>query len=40
MKAIRTLSEEMDSILICSILETLEKTKDCFCKKMGRVLYK
>ena len=25
----RTLSEEMDSILINSILETLEKTKDC-----------
>lgn len=25
----RTLSEEMDTILICSILETLEKTKDC-----------
>lgn len=25
----RTLSEEMDSILISSILETLEKTKDC-----------
>ena len=25
----RTLSEEMDSILICSILETLKKTKDC-----------
>lgn len=29
MKTIRTLSEEMDSILISSILETLEKTKDC-----------
>lgn len=25
----RTLSEEMDTILICSILETLEKTKEC-----------
>ena len=25
----RTLSEEMDTILICSILETLEKTKGC-----------
>ena len=25
----RTLSDEMDSILISSILETLEKTKDC-----------
>ena len=25
----RTLSEEMDSILISSIMETLEKTKDC-----------
>lgn len=25
----RTLSEEMDTILISSILETLEKTKDC-----------
>ena len=25
----RTLSEEMDTILIYSILETLEKTKDC-----------
>ena len=25
----RTLSEEMDSILISSILETLKKTKDC-----------
>lgn len=25
----RTLSEEMDSILISAILETLEKTKDC-----------
>ena len=25
----RTLSEEMDSILISSILETLEKTKGC-----------
>ena len=29
MKTIRTLSEEMDTILICSILKTLEKTKDC-----------
>ena len=25
----RTLSEEMDSILISAILKTLEKTKDC-----------
>ena len=25
----RTLSEEMDTILICSILKTLEKTKGC-----------
>ena len=25
----RTLSEEMDTILISSILETFEKTKDC-----------
>ena len=25
----RTLSDEMDTILISSILETLEKTKDC-----------
>lgn len=25
----KTLSEEMDSILICSILEVLEKTKGC-----------
>lgn len=29
MKTIRTLSEEMDSILISTILETLKKTKDC-----------
>ena len=29
MKTIRTLSEEMDTILICSILEALKKTKDC-----------
>lgn len=29
MKTIRTLSEEMDTILISSILETLEKTKGC-----------
>lgn len=29
MKTIRTLSEEMDSILISAILETLKKTKDC-----------
>lgn len=29
MKTIRTLSEEMDTILISTILETLEKTKDC-----------
>lgn len=29
MKTIRTLSEEMDTVLISSILETLEKTKDC-----------
>lgn len=29
MKTTRTLSEEMDTILICSILEVLKKTKDC-----------
>ena len=29
MRTIRTLSEEMDTILISTILETLEKTKDC-----------
>lgn len=29
MTTTRTLSEEMDSILISSILETLKKTKDC-----------
>ena len=29
MKTLRTLSEEMDTILICSILETLKNTKDC-----------
>ncbi len=29
MKYSRTLSEEIDSILISSILETLKKTKDC-----------
>ena len=29
MKTMRTLSEEMDTILISTILETLKKTKDC-----------
>ena len=35
----RTLSEEMDSILISSILETLEKTKDCEMVRNNTIAY-
>ena len=35
----RTLSEEMDTILICSILETLEKTKDCERVRDNKIAY-
>ena len=35
----RTLSEEMDGILISSILETLEKTKDCEMVRNTTIAY-
>ena len=35
----RTLSDEMDSILISSILETLEKTKDCEMVRNTTIAY-
>ena len=35
----RTLSEEMDTILICSILETLKKTKDCEMVRDNTIAY-
>ena len=35
----RTLSDEMDSILISSIMETLEKTKDCEMVRNTTIAY-
>ena len=35
----RTLSEEMDTILISSILETLKKTKDCEMVRDNTIAY-
>ena len=35
----RTLSEEMDTILICNILETLKKTKDCEMVRDNTIAY-
>lgn len=35
----KTLSEEMDTILICSILETLKKTKDCEMVRDNTIAY-
>ena len=35
----RTLSDEMDTILICSILETLKKTKDCEMVRDNTIAY-
>lgn len=39
MKTIRTLSEEMDTILISTILETLKKTKDCEMVRDNTIAY-
>ena len=35
----KTLSEEMDTIWICSILETLKKTKDCEMVRDNTIAY-